>query len=171
MNTVKELFGRINSSLHGTVVVMRGLPGSGKSLLAWKLARLFKDSGVVSADDAFITKEGVYQFDPKELQRAHQACFYNFLLGVQKDKYFLNVVDNTNIRTLEASPYMLAGSSHDYQTILVTIDCPVVVALSRNTHQVPETVIRQMDVTKKLQDLEIPPWWSSMTLAYDSFEK
>jgi len=46
-------------------VIMRGLPGSGKSYLAKKIASEWKDgeSVVLSTDDYFMNEKGEYVFD------------------------------------------------------------------------------------------------------------
>ena len=46
-----------------TMFVMRGLPGSGKSTLVRKMKSVYPGAVVCSADQFFISDEGVYQFD------------------------------------------------------------------------------------------------------------
>lgn len=53
-----------------TLVIMRGVTGSGKSTVALAVAQGDK-SKIFSTDDFFV-KDGVYQFDPKQIGRAHQ---------------------------------------------------------------------------------------------------
>lgn len=65
------------------LILIRSLPGSGKTSLTEKLMidpdsyqGSFWTSEMFSADDHF-TKQGVYNFDPRELPVAHSKCQEN----------------------------------------------------------------------------------------------
>ena len=60
------------------LIIMRGIPGSGKTTLARKIEDLamrsgYKITGICSADDYFV-KNGKYVFDGKKLGEAHKFC-------------------------------------------------------------------------------------------------
>jgi len=54
------------------LIIVRGLPGSGKTTVAEMFASKIFDT-VVSADD-FFYKTGEYKFDPTQLGAAHEYC-------------------------------------------------------------------------------------------------
>ena len=95
------------------VVILRGLPGCGKSYFVRELRRAGREVMVVSADDYF-QKNG-YQFDPDALGEAHKACFRRYLEAVTGRKRVADVlvVDNTNIRLWEVSPYVAVANAMD----------------------------------------------------------
>ena len=56
-----------------TLLLIRGLPGSGKTTLAHKLADLQTGSICVAADDFFM-EDDEYKFDSAKLQEVHERC-------------------------------------------------------------------------------------------------
>lgn len=126
------------------VIIMRGIPGSGKTTHAQSLLDLYRriPREIVSADHFFIDDEGVYKFDPSSIKDAHSACFNNFLffLGIGRNI----IVDNTNTRIWEFERYIEKAKEHDAMIRIVRMDTPLDVCLSRQTHGVPEDKVRQM---------------------------
>lgn len=115
------------------VVIMRGIPGSGKSTYA---GMNYPDALTVSADNYFMVN-GIYQFDPKKLGIAHATCFRQFLDGLTQGVETI-VVDNTSTTVSEISPYHLGACAFGYDHEIVTMECSVDVAMRRNVHGVPE---------------------------------
>lgn len=139
------------------VIVLSGISGAGKSTRVKKLKERFVVV-VVSADDYFM-KDGVYQFNPKELTQAHAACFKSFLEAIQESDPTVEylVVDNTNLSVEEISPYMLAAAAYGLEAEIQTVVAPLSVAASRNVHGVPMT--SSQNQWNKLQSRRLPPWW------------
>lgn len=84
------------------VIIMRGVPGSGKSYLAYQL----RGNGVVlSTDDYFINYQGQYVFDRNQLSFAHD---WNQNRADKEMKSGTNpvVIDNTNLEAWEMQPYV-----------------------------------------------------------------
>lgn len=109
-----------------SIVILSGVPGSGKS--TW--AKRYPDAVVCSADDFFRHRP----FDPLQLGLAHQLCFRKFLDSMHKQV----VVDNTNLTIGEIAPYYLAAESFMKQVVVVRISPPdFEVAYRRQTHGVP----------------------------------
>jgi hypothetical protein len=72
------------------VIVMQGISGSGKSVLARKLAEAERRPGrpggyVVSADDYFYRLGGgVYKYEFSKIGEAHDECFRNFICSHER---------------------------------------------------------------------------------------
>ena len=101
------------------VIVLRGVPGSGKSFLSHHCSEFFEDpSGVAicSADD-FFTKDSKYAFSTSQLHRAHLHCFDRFLNAILEHKRLI-IVDNTNSQLWEYQSFI-------YMCSLVAIPCSV----------------------------------------------
>lgn len=133
-----------------TVTILRGLPGSGKS----HYARTYHSDAVVCSADHFFEKDGQYQFDPAKLPQAHAACLNKFIEAVLSGKRSI-VVDNTNLSLWEASPYHTIATANGYRVELRWFRTELPVCLARQTHGVPEHVMKEM-----LSRYEEPlPWW------------
>lgn len=100
------------------LVIMRGLPGSGKSYLARMLVdQTVGDQNyrqfILSTDDYFMSPNGVYNYDRDKLQEAH---FNNLVLVETRMLKGISplVVDNTNLAMWHMSPYARAAVKHGY---------------------------------------------------------
>jgi len=144
------------------VVVMRGLPGSGKSHF---IRTTIPYSVAVSADDFFVT-DGKYQFDITKLNLAHKACLRNFDKLLNKQLLGTNtlVVDNTGTTVVEIAPYVQLALAHGHSVIIATILERPETAHAQNTHGVPLVAIQAMH--KRMQPFydELPPWWNTEEL-------
>lgn len=91
------------------VIVLRGLPGAGKSTVALGLLDAIgerKRSGiVVSADDFFTDENGVYSFKPHKLREAHARCLGSYIDSMY-DGFDAVIVDNTNTQMWEMRLYL-----------------------------------------------------------------
>jgi predicted kinase len=131
------------------VVIMRGIPGSGKSTYTAKLGGAY----VVSADHFFM-EGGIYKFDATKLQEAHGACMRNFVKIIttpdwSRGYYPVVVVDNTNITVLEVAPYAALALAYGHEVEVVTVSADPYVAAARNSHGVPEPKV--LDMHTRLQ--------------------
>lgn len=148
-----------------TVVILRGLPGSGKSHyvdhfhVSW-IRNCGRDEKIVpvicSADDFFMV-DGEYRFDPSAIGLAHAECFRKFVDAVNNKAVRSVIVDNTNITQAEFSPYVTYGLAYGCDVKLVTMWCPLETAMSRQTHDVPSFVMLRMyaDLLRE----SVPPWY------------
>ena len=84
------------------LILVRGLPGSGKSVMARKLA----DAGFehFEADQYFIGKDGQYKFDGAQIKAAHDWCFDRARATLAAGLPV--VVSNTFSRLWELQPYI-----------------------------------------------------------------
>ena len=112
------------------LVIIRGVPGSGKSTMA----RLnYPDHVLVEADMFFVGPDGEYRYDPAKIKDAHAWC--RRMVRSLLDDGRKVVVANTFTRRWEYEPYL---SMCD--------DVEVVVARGyyRNIHGVPDHVVEKM---------------------------
>lgn len=145
------------------LVLMRGLPGSGKSTEARMLCNEHLMSGgqtmVICSTDNFHMEGDKYVFKPDRLNEFHiknQFFAQEFmLLGVE-----LVVIDNTNIKRRDMLPYIDAAEECGYEIDEVIIgedylvpgdemtqqliDGYIKLCATRNTHGVPLEVIERM---------------------------
>ena len=135
-----------------SVVIMRGLPGAGKS--TWVTENL-PGAVVCSADRYFMCDDGEYVFDGERLSEAHGACLRTFTEAVSTidpEDPTVVVVDNTGRRAWEISPYYI-----------VHLPCDREVAHGRNIHGVSKERVEQMDVD--LGTEELPVFWNIEVIA------
>jgi predicted kinase len=149
------------------IQVLRGISGSGKTTFARsQLDALPADKrGVIcSADRYFIDKDGHYKFNYRKLDHAHAHCFAQYLTALQA-REDLVIVDNTNTRLYEISPYMLAAKVYMLKGDLLEVvkfSCSVSIAAERNVHLVPRGSIENMK--KRFENL--PSFWPEEELIY-----
>lgn len=146
------------------VVILRGLPGSGKSTAARRLFGANRGSPVVcSADDFFVDSSGNYNFDATKLSEAHDECFRKFRDALRRGAPYV-VVDNTNTTWREYERYIVGGRSAGYPVRVVQIDCPdkktVRVFQERNAHGVPAAHCMRMwkRFTEDRRAIVVAPW-------------
>lgn len=126
------------------IVLMRGLPGSGKSVLADYL-RVHYEGHIVSADNFFV-KSGYYVFDPNQLGYAHEWC-QKRAEDWASIKSKLIIVDNTNIEDWEMMPYARIAERHGYRLVFAEPKTPWKYTPStlakKNSHGVAEKAIEK----------------------------
>jgi predicted kinase len=123
------------------LLVLRGLPGSGKTTYAKNL------NGIICSADDFFCAKGVYLFDRNSLQDAHDYC-YNKVVAAMEQEMKLIILDNTNTRRSEYSRYVEAAKEHGYfveEKIIGEVSIGVCATYAfRNRHGVPLKVIQNM---------------------------
>lgn len=128
-----------------TLYLVRGLPGSGKSTIASKLAHL-----IAEADDFFMNN-GEYHFDSTRIMDAHRECQEK----VERWMRILNnsttvpasiAVANTFTRRWEMQPYHDIAARHDFMVVELTVESGLTdeQLAARNLHGVPVDVIARM---------------------------
>lgn len=142
------------------VVIMRGIPGSGKTTIR---KERYPNALVCSADDYHMV-DGVYKFDPAKAGFAHAWCLKKFVLAVNGDLgTFANcraetvVVDNTNSRVLEIAPYFRVAEAFGVPVKILRVHCQIEMALCRGTHNVPASTVFEMYAN--IMNEKLPPGW------------
>jgi len=143
------------------VIILRGLPGAGKTTVASTLA-LASRGIICSADQFMLNSEGEYHFDPERLQYCHDSCFQKFCKELasavqNKKKYYIDksytiIVDNTNTQYWEFQKYIDKvdsvnhllqglGSADKFIVTQLIVENPTG---RQSIHDVPEATITKM---------------------------
>ncbi|GMF09099.1 unnamed protein product [Phytophthora lilii] len=141
------------------VVILRGIPGSGKSTLGREIKQICRHRGVAftacSADFFFETPRG-YVFDVKKLGPAHSKCKGDFTRAIHGDvphkqrrsHQHIVLVDNTSTQRWEYEPYEEIAQSNGSRVYIVEMKCPNAITAfrmgKRNSHGVPPDKVVSM---------------------------
>ena len=169
------------------LIVLRGIPGSGKSTFAKK--ELPKADLVASADDGMMEGDK-YVFNPAKLPAAHGACLRAVIeklqQGVSLETAILRsqqpefagslravpydpviVVDNTSTSVAEIAPYVAVGQAYGAEVVIMTLRIDPKIAGPRNTHGVPQVGVDRMAAALDEGTKGLMPWWDHELLIWD----
>lgn len=125
------------------LILMRGAPGSGKTLLAMKLV----GNGVIHSTDDFLIKDGKYVFDKDNICRYHRHNLVNSINSMTRGISPI-IIDNTNIIAEYCTEYVKYGKIFGYDIEVVEVDTPwafdIEELMKRNTHDLPRETIEDM---------------------------
>ena len=129
--------------------ILRGLPGTGKSMLAKNLRDSHTRARVFSTDSFFMV-DGEYQFDPSKLGEYHalnlaKATRYMESFGPNSDA--LCIIDNTNTQSWEYEKYEEVAKENGFMVQVITVEWninDIPLYAKRNSHGVPEDAIYRM---------------------------
>ena len=120
------------------VILIRGLPGSGKSTIATALT-MHSNYNHIEADNYFYIASGGerYEFNEAKLSDAHKWCFteFKYILDTEADV----IVSNTFSRIWELKPYLNECKLRGIYPQI--IEC---IGDFGSIHNVPEEVITRM---------------------------
>ncbi|XP_021944234.1 uncharacterized protein LOC110842742 isoform X1 [Folsomia candida] len=129
------------------VVILRGVPGCGKSTVAKALLATTRKGTICSADDFFTDAKGKYVFNPQRLSEAHETCQKKCKKLMEKGISPV-IIDNTNTRRFELEVYVKMAIENNYY---ITIFEPETewrnnarILVQKTVHQVPRNKIEQM---------------------------
>lgn len=122
-----------------TLIIMQGVPGSGKSTMAKAIRSGWEGPEPIYlfSTDQFFYVEGEYKFDPSKLSEYHN-------LNQERTLYHLEqgdsvIVDNTNILRRHAKPYVVMAHVRNIPVVFVTCQ-----GRFKNIHGVPPETIARM---------------------------
>ena len=116
------------------LVLIRGLPGSGKSTMA----KAFVEGGYKHYEaDQYFRVNGEYKFKPEELPNAHDDCYRNVLQAMNNGEDV--VVSNTFSRYWEIAQYIKLAEMRGYEVRIIKAN-----GNWPNIHEVPDSVIAKM---------------------------
>jgi predicted kinase len=144
------------------VILMMGLPGSGKS--TWIKENTWGAVEVCSADHYHEEPGGEYVYKNELAGESHARCFDRFdwaLGGVGHKLHFL-IVDNTNLTLAQISPYITVARQRYFDPRVVLINADHEAAFDRNKHGLPgetfEIMVEQLIKTRA----EWPPFFPAI---------
>jgi len=147
----KSLLTRFNErdNMAKICYILRGLPGTGKSMLAKNLRDSHTRARVFSTDSFFMV-DGEYQFDPSKLGEYHalnlaKATRYMESFGPNSDA--LCIIDNTNTQSWEYEKYEEVAKENGFMVQVITVEWninDIPLYAKRNSHGVPEDAIYRM---------------------------
>ena len=120
---------------HPSVVIVRGLPGSGKTTYAKTKYPLFE---YIDADQYFTDADGEYKFDLYSLDDAHSYCFSRFSDTLEKNQNV--VVANTFTTYMDIKPYIELSQKYKISNILIIR----LTTQYDSIHSVPDFVMQKM---------------------------
>lgn len=126
------------------VIILRGIPGGGKSTLAKQYMDMDDKNTIIHSTDNYHIKDGVYKFDAEKLGYYHRLNEQAFMESVDKGIETI-IVDNTNINPRAMRLYIDYAKKHDY-SVMVKLIYPYNIeeCVKRNVHNVPEQTVRSM---------------------------
>jgi predicted kinase len=119
-----------------TLILVRGLPGAGKSTFAKTLG------GIHIEADHYFMKDGEYKFDASKLKQAHEYCRTS-TEGWMMEGYVLGniVVSNTFTREWEMDAYYELAEKYGYRVHSVVVENR---HNGMNEHSVPADILEAM---------------------------
>ena len=119
------------------LIILRGVPGAGKSTLARRYLQLLPDAVHLEADQYFVDAQGHYQFDGSKLSQAHLWCQQQMRQALSK--HVDVIVSNTSIRRWELQALLAIG-----RELKATVDVIRCCGEFTNSHGVPVETVAAM---------------------------
>ena len=128
-----------------TLIILRGLPGAGKSTFA---NFIWESSAIFEADKYFYDKDGNYNFDASKLHQAHKWCQDSVKQAMLDNilsrghMYPEIIVSNTTTTEKELEPYLELAKLFEYHVVSLVVE-------NRHgnvsTHNVPAETLLKME--------------------------
>ena len=119
------------------MIILRGLPGSGKSTVAEYIVQL--NGAVICCADDYFMKDGEYKWNPALLGSAHNWC-KNLCEGAMKNGENV-IVANTNTTDSELKPYLDMSTKYGYRVFSMIVENR---HGNSNIHNVPSDSLDKM---------------------------
>ena len=119
------------------LIIVRGIPGSGKSTFAKEIVKMFPDDSVHWESDMFFMHNGVYCWKPNKVNLAHRWCQQK----VEKsfDAADIVVVSNTFTTESEMKFYLDFAKENGISVQIVRMENRF-----ENEHGVPKATLEKM---------------------------
>jgi len=116
------------------IVILRGVPGSGKSTYA---AKNYPDYKLLE-NDQFFMKDGSYQYDPKKIGEAVAACQCKAICAMSRGEDI--VIANTHTHVWEFFVYCNLATAFNYNLTIIRLRNRF-----KNVHNVPDETVQRME--------------------------
>ena len=128
-------------------IVMRAIPGSGKSTFAHQIQAAAHAQGMTctihSSDEKFMV-DGEYKFDQSLLGKYHHQNQDDFKRAAEAGTNVV-IADNTNIKRRDYMEYVLRAKDAGYKVVSITfVPGDAEMHFQRNVHSVPLEVVEKM---------------------------
>lgn len=134
--SLKDFLANFPLSSAQQFILIRGLPGSGKSTVAEEIKKLL-NCRHFEADMFFIEDDGKYVFNWQKLSEAHRWCLASTKKALEAGESV--IVSNTSIRIQEFQKYL--DLSKAFNCEIIVIEC---FGKFQNIHGVPENTLKKM---------------------------
>ncbi|PJZ81897.1 AAA family ATPase [Leptospira meyeri] len=128
-----------SSETNKTLLVLRGIPGSGKTSLANAIS-LTNEAPIYSIDSYFENEVGEYHFDYQKNHLAYKDCEAKTKHALERNLPFV-IVDNTFTLEWELEPYISLANEFGYKLHVVTVENR---HGGKNVHEISEEQIEKM---------------------------
>ncbi|MCW7488056.1 AAA family ATPase [Leptospira meyeri] len=128
-----------SSETNKTLLVLRGIPGSGKTSLANAIS-LTNEAPIYSIDSYFENEVGEYHFDYQKNHLAYKDCEAKTKHALERNLPFV-IVDNTFTLEWELEPYIRLANEFGYKLHVVTVENR---HGGKNVHEISEEQIEKM---------------------------
>ena len=131
-----------NTEKQGDLILLRGVPGSGKTTLANIILQQPNNNPqeILSADDFFEGENGEYNFDSTKLKEAHNYCQFRCSERMRQQKVRI-VVANTFTQEWEMDEYFKMAERYNYRVHTIIVENR---HGNENIHGVPKDKLQQM---------------------------
>ena len=132
-----------------TLFILRGVPGCGKSTVADLIACTgmtdIPNSVICCTDDYFVDKNGNYNWNPKEIYRAHVYC-QNKCQVAMLDNTTKIIIANTNTTPKDFKEYERLAENYGYRVFHLVVENR---HGGKNVHNVPAETLINMETKLK----------------------
>ena len=125
-------------------IILRGVPGSGKSTFVNMMRNMSQSVDVHAIDDLHVDPEGNFLWDEENADRLYTLNFANFVRSCASGTETV-VCDAINIETDAFQKYIDIANQYDYRVYVVTPSPPTASeSTKRNKHHTSSSQAREM---------------------------
>ena len=127
-----------------TVVILRGIPGSGKSSFVKMISMCHDDTVIHEIDDLHKDAQGKFFWDEANAERLYTLNFANFVISCSKGRQLI-IFDAINIEVKDFQHYVDIAEKYGYKVYVVCPNPPTPEESSKsNTHHTSAVQAREM---------------------------